>query len=209
MKQQEVIQALREKFDTRIQYYVDFEELNLRVEHADLLTIAMFLQHLGFNQLIDLCAVDYLHYGKTQVELEVKADCLQEVQAIVEDQEQLTRFAVVYHLLSTTLRQRLRLKCYVEPELLTVPTVTNIWPNANWYEREAFDLFGICFINHPDLRRILTEDNFEGHPLRKDFPLVGKVEIRYDDIEKRIVHEPVTIKERILVPKIIRENIND
>lgn len=116
------------------------------------------------------------------------------------------RFAVVYHLLSVTLNQRMRLKVFVEGEPPQVDSVIDIWPSVNWFEREAFDLFGILFKGHPDLRRILTDYGFIGHPFRKDFPLIGNVEMRYDASQKRVIYEPVSIERRTLVPKVIRHD---
>jgi NADH-quinone oxidoreductase subunit C len=115
------------------------------------------------------------------------------------------RFAVAYHLLSITHNHRLRLRVYCEPvEEPAVDSVVDIWASANWFEREAFDLFGIVFRGHPDLRRILTDYGFIGHPFRKDFPLIGNVEVRYDNDKKRVVYQPVSIEPRVLVPKVIR-----
>ena len=117
------------------------------------------------------------------------------------------RFAAVYHLISYNRNQRLRLRVYAaDDDFPVVPTVTEIWQAANWYEREAFDLFGILFDGHPDLRRILTDYGFVGHPFRKDFPLVGHVEMRYDPERERVVYEPVSIQPRVLVPKVTRED---
>ena len=115
------------------------------------------------------------------------------------------RYGVVYHLLSRAFNQRLRIKVYLEPEPV-IPSVNNIWPSANWYEREAFDLFGVVFDGHPDLRRILTDYGFSGHPFRKDFPLIGEVEMRYDAEKEQCIYEPVSIQERVLVPKVIRQD---
>jgi NADH-quinone oxidoreductase subunit C len=114
------------------------------------------------------------------------------------------RFASVYHLLSLKNNQRIRLRVFIDAENIQVPTVTDIWPAANWFEREAFDLFGIIYVGHPDLRRILTDYGFVGHPFRKDFPLIGNVEARYDATLQRVVYEPVSIQPRILEPKVIR-----
>ena len=117
------------------------------------------------------------------------------------------RFAVVYHLLSVKLNQRLRVKIYCDDNNMPrVASVCDIWASANWYEREAFDLFGIIFDGHPDMRRLLTDYGFVGHPLRKDFPLVGHVEVRFDPSKKRVIYEPVSIEPRVLVPKVIRED---
>ncbi|MCI0590435.1 MAG: NADH-quinone oxidoreductase subunit C, partial [Gammaproteobacteria bacterium] len=116
------------------------------------------------------------------------------------------RYAVVYHLLSIKHNQRLRLRCLLEGDPPKVDSVVEIWASADWYEREAFDLFGILFEGHPDLRRILTDYGFVGHPFRKDFPLVGNVEVRYDPEKQRVVYQPVTIENRVLVPKVIRHD---
>jgi NADH-quinone oxidoreductase subunit C len=146
---------------------------------------------LCFEQLIDLCGVDYLDYGKDSTQ--TNADCTG------------PRFAVVYHLLSVSHNHRLRVVVRLEEESLTVDSVIDIWPVADWFEREAFDLFGIIFIGHPDLRRLLTDYGFVGHPFRKDFPLSGHVEMRYDEEKGRVVYEPVSIEPRVTVPRVIRE----
>jgi NADH-quinone oxidoreductase subunit C len=117
-----------------------------------------------------------------------------------------SRFAVIYHLLSLPLNHRVRLRCYTDEKFLHVPSLFSVWPAANWFEREAFDLFGIIFEGHPDLRRILTDYGFIGHPFRKDFPLSGNVEVRYDATLKQVVYEPVSIEPRILEPKVIRRD---
>ena len=113
---------------------------------------------------------------------------------------------MVYHLLSLKQNSRLRLRCFLSGEPPRIASVTDIWNSANWFEREAFDLFGILFDGHPDLRRILTDYGFIGHPFRKDFPLVGNVEVRYDPDKQRVVYQPVTITNRVLVPRVIRED---
>ena len=115
------------------------------------------------------------------------------------------RFAVVYHLLSTSRNQRLRLRTFLDEANPMMASVVDIWPSVNWFEREAFDLYGILFEGHPDLRRILTDYGFIGHPFRKDFPLSGHVEMRYDEEKGRVVYEPVSIEPRVLVPRVIRE----
>jgi NADH-quinone oxidoreductase subunit C len=140
-----------------------------------------------FEQLIDLCGVDYSTYG------EVGTDG--------------PRYAVVTHLLSLSLNQRLRVKVFcTDDDFPVIPSVTGIWSGANWFEREAFDLYGIVFDGHSDLRRILTDYGFIGHPFRKDFPLSGHVEMRYDAEQRRVVYEPVTIEPREITPRIIRED---
>lgn len=163
-----------------------------------------------FDQLIDICAVDYLDYGKYSWETEsvtesgfsrgVEPEKLS-IQPWIKP-----RFAVVYHLLSVTLNHRLRVKTYLDEANLFLPSVNDIWKVANWFEREAYDLYGILFENHPDLRRILTDYGFIGYPFRKDFPLSGHVEMRYDASEQRVIYEPVDIEPRTLVPKVIRSD---
>ena len=144
-------------------------------------------ENFAFDTLIDVCAVDYMSYREEAGE-----------------KWQKSRFAVVYHLLSTSRNQRLRLRVFVEETSLMIDTVVDIWNSADWFEREAFDLFGILFKGHPDLRRILTDYGFVGHPFRKDFPLSGHVEMRYDEGKGRVVYQPVSIDERVLVPRVIR-----
>ena len=164
-------------------------ELTLVVHDVDLLSVADALRDhpaLKFEQLIDLCGLDYRDYGNG------RHDGL--------------RYAVVYHLLSVSSNHRLRLKVFAtDDEFPVVPSVVGIWPSANWFEREAFDLFGIMFPGHPDLRRILTDYGFIGHPFRKDFPLSGFVEVRYDPEQKRVVYQPVSIEPRETVPRVVRE----
>jgi NADH-quinone oxidoreductase subunit C len=142
---------------------------------------------LAFDQLIDVCGVDYSDFPQ-------EADVAR------------PRFAVVYHLLSTTHNARLRVRAYLADEFPLVASVIDVWPAANWFEREAFDLLGIVFDGHPDLRRILTDYGFVGHPLRKDFPLNGEVEMRYDAVQGRVVYEPVSIENRISVPRVRRDD---
>ena len=141
---------------------------------------------LRFEQLIDLCGVDYSTYGDRPWER--------------------GRFAAVLHLMSVTHNWRLRVRCALGgDEQPVLASLTEVWPSANWYEREAFDLFGILFDGHPDLRRILTDYGFVGHPFRKDFPVSGHVEMRYDPEQKRVVYQPVTIEPREVTPRIVRE----
>ena len=166
---------------------------------------------LHFEQLMDLCGVDYLDYGKGEWETEHASSAgfsraVEQGQQDAEIKWTKNRFVVVYHLLSITNNQRLRVRCNVPEKSLMVPSVTSVWAAANWYEREAFDLFGIRFENHDDLRRLLTDYGFSGHPFRKDFPLVGNVEVRYDPDQERVVYQPVTITNRVLVPRVIRDD---
>lgn len=168
-------------------------ELTLEIRPAELLRVCRLLRDepdFHFEQLIDLAGVDYLSYGRERPGGGGWRG---------------PRFAVVYHLLSLAHNHRLRLRVRLGGDLPTVASVVEIWPSANWYEREAFDLFGIVFEGHPDLRRILTDYGFIGHPFRKDFPLSGHVEMRYDPDKGRVVYQPVTIEPRVLVPRVIRE----
>ena len=167
-----------------------FGELTLTVAPADYIEAALLLRdhpELKFEQLVDLCGVDYSSYRDAPWEG--------------------PRFCVVSHLLSLTHNWRLRLKVFcADDDLPQVPSLADVWSSTNWFEREAFDLFGILFAGHPDLRRILTDYGFIGHPFRKDFPLIGNIEVRYDAEKQRVVYEPVTIESRTLVPKVIRDD---
>jgi NADH-quinone oxidoreductase subunit C len=167
-------------------------ELTLSVKRDQLRKVAKRLRDdnlFRFEQLLDVCGVDYLAY---------RAEA-------PEGARPGPRFAVVYHLLSVSRNQRLRLRVHLDDQLPVVDSVNDLWPSANWFEREAFDLFGIVFEGHPDLRRILTDYGFIGHPFRKDFPLSGHVEMRYDPEKGRVVYQPVSIEPRITVPRVIRE----
>jgi len=165
---------------------------------------------LKFEILVDVAGLDYLDYGTTEWKT-YSATTSGFSRGVNRDAPRKphdgARFAVAYHLLSITNNQRLRLRSRcVDAEDPVIDSVVDIWPGANWFEREAFDLFGILFAGHPDLRRILTDYGFIGHPFRKDFPLIGNVEVRYDAEKQRVVYEPVTIEERTLVPKVIRDD---
>lgn len=162
-----------------------------------------------FDQLIDLCAVDYLQYGESDWETDLAT--VQGFSRAVAPEaptwsQDKPRFAVVYHLLSTTKNHRLRVKTWVDEAHLIVPSVHTLWKGANWFEREAYDLFGVLFDGHPDLRRILTDYGFIGHPFRKDFPLSGHVEMRYDASFQKVIYESVDIEPRITVPRVIRHD---
>lgn len=163
-------------------------EVTAVVRAQDLSHVAATLRdapELAFSQLIDLCGVDYSAYG-----------------GVWDGQ----RYAVVYHLLSLTQNWRVRVRTFAaDDELPVLDSVIPVWPSANWYEREAFDLFGIIFTGHPDLRRLLTDYGFVGHPFRKDFPVSGNVEMRYDADQQRVIYQPVTIEPREITPRIIRE----
>jgi len=164
----------------------------------------------AFDELIDLCGVDYLTYGEYDWETDSATENgfsrgveRQEAKAYAQDKP---RFAVVYHLLSTIRNHRLRVKLFVDENNLMVPSVHDLWKGANWFEREAYDLYGILFEGHPDLRRILTDYGFIGHPFRKDFPVSGHVEMRYDAKLQKVIYAPVDIVPRITVPKVIRND---
>ncbi len=196
-------------------------ELGYRVAAADLLEVARTLRdapELKFEMLMDVCGVDYQAYGRDEWQTEsatgtgFSRGAFRGVAPPVDDIDPIGyrpagRFAVVYHLLSITHNTRLRLKTFcASDERPIVDSVHPIWNSADWFEREAFDLYGILFRGHPDLRRLLTDYGFIGHPFRKDFPLVGNVEMRYDPEKGRVVYEPVSIEPRTLVPKVIRDD---
>ncbi len=189
-------------------------ELTLEVGHADLLDVARPLHddpELKFEMLMDVCGVDYLHYGHSEWKtFESTASGFS--RGVTPDEHGASgntgrRFAVAYHLLSITHNVRLRLRvCCPDDSQPMVDSVTSVWASADWFEREAFDLFGILFKGHVDLRRLLTDYGFIGHPFRKDFPLIGNVEVRYDPEKSRVVYQPVSIEPRTLVPKVVRED---
>ena len=195
-------------------------ELGYRVDPNNLLEVARTLRdepELKFEILIDVCGVDYHAYGRDEWQTSSATETgfsrgRLRGAAPADDVEQSAyeppgRFAAVYHLLSITHNHRLRLKTFAESdERPIVDSVYDIWNSADWFEREAFDLYGILFRGHPDLRRLLTDYGFIGHPFRKDFPLVGNVEMRYDPVKGRVVYEPVSIEPRTLVPKVIRDD---
>ncbi|SDK17132.1 NADH dehydrogenase subunit C [Methylophilus rhizosphaerae] len=165
-------------------------EITVEVHVTHLLAVADKLKthaELKFEQLIDLCGVDYSDYGDGRWEG--------------------PRFALVLHLLSISLNQRVRIRAFAADDDFPVfPTLVDVWPVANWFEREAFDLYGMMFENHPDLRRLLTDYGFVGHPFRKDFPMIGNVEMRYDPVQQRVIYQPVTIDPRNNVPRLIRDD---
>ena len=211
---------LAESLSTRIQKRkIALNELTIEVLPENLIEASTFLRDdavCGFEQLIDVCGVDYLTYGESEWDTSgssfargVKREFSFDENEVNESDKVFEgkRFAVVIHLLSIKNNHRIRLKTYCDDnDFPVVDSVTDIWNSANWFEREAFDLFGIMFNGHPDLRRILTDYGFSGHPFRKDFPLIGQVEMRYDEEQQRVVYEPVSIEPRILVPRIIRDD---
>ncbi len=166
-------------------------------------------EEFGFEELVDLCGVDYSTYGTSEWETDGASATGfgRGVESVgVSGDQEATRFAVVYHLLSISNNTRLRVRTFVDSVHPLVASVVDIWETANWFEREAFDMYGILFEGHPDLRRILTDYGFLGHPFRKDFPLEGHVEMRYDAEKQRVVYEPVSLESRTLVPKVIRQD---
>ncbi len=178
--------------DTRIAH----GELSVEIKREQVLNVCRLLRdhpRLAFEQLIDLCGVDYLEYRQ-----EAPGGAPQ-------GEARRPRFAVVYHLLSVRHNQRVRLRVFLDDEMPIVASVVDLWAAAGWFEREAFDLFGLMFEGHPDLRRLLTDYGFIGHPFRKDFPLIGQVEMRYDEDKQRVIYQPVSIEARVLVPRVIRE----
>lgn len=199
-----------------VSYHASFGELTIEVPSIRIVEIATILRdeaEFSFKQLIDLCAVDYFSYGSTEWDVASATDSgfsrgFERDPSAAEKKGdwQGPRFAVVYHLLSLDHNCRLRVKAFVGEENPIIATVIDVWRCADWYEREAFDLFGILFDGHPDLRRILTDYGFIGHPFRKDFPLAGYVEMRYDAEKQRVVYEPVSIEPRVLVPRVIRDD---
>ncbi|MEO7254381.1 MAG: NADH-quinone oxidoreductase subunit C [Casimicrobium sp.] len=166
------------------------DEVTVEVAADDWLAACTLLrdhQKCRFDTMIDLCGVDYSAYGEAGRESQ--------------------KYAVVVHLLSVTLNQRVRVRCYAQDdEFPVVHSLVDVWPSANWFEREAFDLFGVIFEGHPDLRRLLTDYGFVGHPFRKDFPTTGYVEMRYDPEQRRVLYQPVTIEPRENVPRVIRDD---
>lgn len=215
---QTLAQQLQEHFGESIRAIeISHDIVTLEIDSKDLLKICITLRDTNpfhFEMLMDVCGVDYLQYGLSDWETHDTTNTgfsrgVEPEMVDLKDKPakwQKPRFAVVYHLLSLKYNHRLRLRTFVDEETMIVPTVTEIWSSANWYEREAFDLFGIFFDNHPDLRRILTDYGFIGHPFRKDFPLIGTREVRYSAADQRVIYEPVSIQERTLVPKTIRED---
>lgn len=175
--------------DQVVKLEIAFNEITIECKPENYLTVCAKLRdhaELKFEQLIDLCGVDYSEYKDGTWEG--------------------ARYAVVLHLLSVSLNQRVRLKVFAaEDDFPVLPSVIDVWPVANWFEREAFDLFGLMFENHPDLRRILTDYGFIGHPFRKDFPMIGHVEMRYDPEQQRVIYQPVSIELRNNVPRVIRD----
>lgn len=190
-------QALISKFGEDVDLKLEHDELTLTVSAEQWKVMALDLRdshEFGFESCVDLCGVDYLTYGQAKEgdHFEVKGFP--------------NRFAVVMHLLSLKNNWRLRVRTFVpNPDLPVISSLVDVWPSVNWFEREAYDLFGIVFEGHPDLRRILTDYGFIGHPFRKDFPVYGNVEMRFDPEQGRVIYQPVTIEPREVVARVIRE----
>jgi NADH-quinone oxidoreductase subunit C len=189
-------------------------DVSISVAPADYIEVCRTLRddsELAFEQLIDLCGVDYLDYGREEWITQGSSNLgfsrgVSRIGEMLREQRP-SRFAVTSQLLSVSQNWRLRLECFTsESEPPVIDSLVEVWASANWYEREAFDLFGILFRGHPDLRRILTDYGFIGHPFRKDFPLIGNVEVKYDPAKGRVVYQPVSIEPRTLVPRVIRED---
>ena len=218
-----LVERLRSHFGTRaVALSIAHGETTLEVAPAEWLSAALELRDVfGFEIAVDLCGVDYLSYG--QDEWETSEASSEGFSRGVEgsgpgrfgwaerprgNDPSRSRYAVVLHVLSIQHNQRLRMRCRCNDEVVpVVSSLVSVWPGLNWFEREAFDLFGIVFDGHPDLRRLLTDYGFVGHPFRKDFPLIGNVEVRYDPEKQRVIYEPVTsVEPRVTVPRVIRDD---
>jgi NADH-quinone oxidoreductase subunit C len=217
-------ERLAARFGETLSISLQRNEITAELAAADLIAVATALRDeagFRFSELIDLCGIDYVGYGQTEWDTETvsgtgfsrgvegqaqgRFDWAGRPRGDGENQPR--RYAAVIHLLSIEHNRRLRLRVFCEDDSLPMmPSLTLVWPGVNWFEREAFDLYGIIFDGHPDLRRILTDYGFVGHPFRKDFPLIGNVEVRYDPLQKRVIYEPVSIVPRVLVPRTIRND---
>jgi len=220
----QLAEQLQERFGDSLQAIIDaVGEVTIELAGEHLLEVATALRdepQFAFEMLMDLCGIDYANFGRDEWATEetsssgfsrgVEAATAGRLTAVTDDltrelPREARRFAAVYHLLSIANNRRLRIKVYAPDDgLPVVPSVIPVWNSANWYEREAFDLYGILFDGHPDLRRLLTDYGFVGHPFRKDFPLSGNVEVIYDAEKGRVVYQPVSIEPRVLVPKVVR-----
>jgi NADH-quinone oxidoreductase subunit C len=217
MTPEDRLDELEEALEERLE---DFEgcswsrergEVTLTVAREQLLAVMNLLRtrsDLAFEECIDVCGVDYATYGESEwvTSKAANAGFGRGASRKLPEMDPQNRFAVVYHLLSITKNVRLRVKTFLDADRPIVDSVVPVWSSALWFEREAFDLYGIMFAGHPDLRRILTDYGFIGHPFRKDFPLIGQVEMRYDAEQRRVIYEPVSIEPRTLVPRVIRED---
>lgn len=215
-------ERLAARFGDTLTISTQRNEITAELAAADLIAVATALRDepgFRFSELVDLCGVDYLGYGQTEWETNtaggdgfsrgVEGQAMGRFDWVGRPRgnDEPRRFAAVIHLLSIEHNRRLRLRVFcADDSMPVVPSLTLVWPGVNWFEREAFDLYGIIFDGHPDLRRILTDYGFVGHPFRKDFPLIGNVEVRYDPEQKRVIYEPVSIEPRVLVPRTIRND---
>ena len=217
MTPEDRLDELEEVLEERLEDFEDCSwsrergEVTLTVPREQLIEVMNLLRRrsdLAFEQCIDVCGVDYATYGQSEwvTSKAANAGFGRAASRSLQEMDPANRFAVVYHLMSITKNVRLRVKTYLDADRPIVDSVVPVWASALWFEREAFDLFGIMFAGHPDLRRILTDYGFIGHPFRKDFPLIGQVEMRYDAEKRRVVYEPVSIEPRTLVPRVIRED---
>lgn len=222
-RSESLLDMLSASFGETLAPSITLDEVSVDVPAVHLHTVCQRLHdepEFQFTQLVDLCGVDYSTYGVDEWSTETSGGNsfsrgvneasigrLSFGDSAALPERDTPRFAVVLHLLSISNNLRLRVRCYApEDDFAVVPTVTGIWACADWYEREAFDLYGILFEGHDDLRRLLTDYGFVGHPFRKDFPLIGNVEMRFDPAKGRVVYEPVTIEPRVLVPRVIRHD---
>lgn len=209
---------IRELLDEHILDFSETDMATITVKKSKLKKVLKILKEDKsqlFTQLVDLCAVDYIDYGNSEWETRkststgynrgIDPSSHSRIDFSDEVSEQDFELCVVYHLLSISKNQRIRVKCFLDKDSLIIPSVTDVFAAANWYEREAYDLFGVLFEGHNDLRRILTDYGFIGHPFRKKFPLVGNTQVKYDPEQKKVVNEPVDIIPRTLVPKVIRK----
>jgi NADH-quinone oxidoreductase subunit C len=209
-------QKVKQRFDKEVDrvFVAQDKTITLELVPVHLINVAKALYDepdFDFKLLVDICGVDYSQYGETEWRTTDTTfsgfsrgkEYTEKEQVFARDK---TRFAVVYHFLSLNKNQRIRLRVFLPDNEVNLPSVNSIWNAANWFERETFDLYGIVFDGHPDLRRLLTDYGFVGHPFRKDFPLIGEVELRYDAEQERCVYGPVSIQARVTVPKVIRSD---
>jgi len=220
---EQMCEQIQKLFPENDSIHVDIDLVSLSVAPADLLAVCTELRDnplCSFKQMSDICGVDYATYGQSEWSTETDTDASFSRAVNASSVGTLTfntgldlpklshaRFASVTHLLSLDHNVRVRIQCLAEnDDIPMVPSLTSVWAGADWFERESFDLFGILYEGHDDLRRLLTDYGFTGHPFRKDFPLIGNVEMRYDPLKKRVVYEPVSIEPRVLVPRVIRED---
>jgi NADH-quinone oxidoreductase subunit C len=217
-----LVERLSARFGDLLKITESHGQTTAEVAAGNLLSVATALRDepaFRFTEAVDLCGIDYLGYGQTEWDTTdvsstgfsrgVEGEALGRFTWAdrPRDVSKPRRFASVVHLLSIEHNQRLRVRVFCDDDSLpVVPSLVHTWPGLNWFERESFDLFGIIYDGHPDLRRILTDYGFVGHPFRKDFPLIGNVEVRYDPEQKRVIYEPVSIEPRVLVPRVIRDD---